>query len=127
MDLRRVLLFTSLLALAMAAVSLSLTALGRRLAAGAGAPPTGYAALQAVVSILVVLAVFFLLGRAQRENLFMHAFTVAVFGWLASYVPNVMLLHQSFAAWSTGVAHLVLFGVVGALLGRASVGARAAA
>ena len=127
MDLRRILVFTSLLALAMALVSLSLTTLGRRLAPAAAGPPAGYAVLQAVITIGVVLGVFFLLGRAVRENLFMHAFTVAVFGWLASYVPNVLLLHQPFAAWSTGVAHLVLFGVVGSLLGRASLGPGAAA
>ena len=127
MDLRRILVFTSLLALAMAIVSLSLTTLGRRIAAGAAAPPGGYAGVQAVISIAVVIGVFFLLGRAQRENLFMHAFTVAVLGWLASYVPNVLLLHQPFAAWSTGIAHLVLFGVIGSLLGRASLGPGAVA
>jgi hypothetical protein len=126
MDLRRVLLFTGLLALVMALVSLSLTGLGTKLAAGPGGLPGWYAGVQAGLSIVVVLLVFFLLGRTQHENLFMHAFTVAVFGWLASYVPNVLLLHQPTAAWLTGVAHLVLVGLVGSLLGRASRGESAA-
>ena len=116
MNWKRILIFVLINYLATAGAAFPFGFIEGFLTARQTPVPTWVPLSQELAVLVAAAIVFYLFSRRQRSRLWLHAFMVAVIGWLVSFPVNVLALGQSVATWGYSLLFLLASLIAGVSL-----------